>query len=70
MAWTQTQLDALNEAIASGVTTVSHNGKTVTYRSLKEMMELRDRMQWELANGSASRPQVHYAQLRSGRPRQ
>lgn len=70
MAWTQTQLDALNDAIAAGVTTVSHNGKTVTYRSLTEMLRLRDRMQSEIANGLAGRPQVHYARLGSGRTRQ
>lgn len=70
MAWTQTQLDALEEAIASGARTVSHNGKTVTYGSLTEMLRLRDRMQSELANGSAGRPQVHYARLSSGRNRQ
>lgn len=70
MAWTQTELDALNAAIASGVTTVSHNGKTVTYRSLAEMMALRNRMQAEIANGTGPKPQVHYAQIRTGRSRQ
>ena len=69
MAWTQTQLDALNDAIAAGVTSVSHNGKTVTYRSLAEMMQLRDRMQWEIANGSAGRPQAHYVQFARSRQR-
>ncbi len=69
MAWTQTQLDALNDAIAAGVTSVSHNGKTVTYRSLAEIMQLRDRMQWEIANGSAGRPQAHYVEFRRTRPR-
>lgn len=69
MAWTQTQLDALNDAIAAGVTSVSHNGKTVSYRSLAEMMQLRDRMQWEIANGSAGRPQAHYVQFARSRQR-
>ena len=70
MAWTQTELDALNASIATGALTGSHNGKTVTYRSLADMLRLRDRMQEELANGTGNRPSVHFAQLRSGRPRQ
>ena len=37
MAYTQTQLDALDVAIAEGVLTVSYDGRTVTYRSLNEM---------------------------------
>lgn len=41
MAVTQAQLDALDDAIASGALSVSHNGKTVTYRSLEEMREVR-----------------------------
>ena len=69
MAWTQTQLDALNDAIAAGVTTVSHNGKTVTYRSLAEMMDLRNRMQQEIANGQGAKPQSHYVQFAGTRTR-
>ena len=34
---TQTDVDNLTEAIASGVLTVSQNGKSITYRSLDEM---------------------------------
>ena len=37
MALTSTDVDNLKEAIASGVLTVSQNGKTLTYRSLDEM---------------------------------
>jgi uncharacterized protein YaiI (UPF0178 family) len=69
MAWTTTDLTALEAAIASGARTVSHNGKTVTYNSLNEMLKLRDRMQWEIANGSAGRPQAHYVEFRRTRPR-
>jgi len=35
------ELVAINEAIVSGVTTVSYNGKSVTYRSLDELLRLR-----------------------------
>ena len=41
MSYTQTQLDALDVAIAEGVLSVSYDGRTVTYRSLAEMKEIR-----------------------------
>lgn len=40
MAYTQAQLTALEEAIASGATSVSYEGKTVTYRSLDDMSRI------------------------------
>jgi hypothetical protein len=42
MAWTQQDLDALSEAIASGATTVAYEGKTVTYRSLDDLLRLQN----------------------------
>ncbi len=43
MAWTQSEIDALKAAIASGTKSVSVNGRTVTYHSLAEMRQaLRD----------------------------
>lgn len=42
MAYTQEQLDDLEAAIAEGVTSVSSNGRQVTYRNLDDMMKLRD----------------------------
>lgn len=41
-AFTQAQLDALEAAIADGALKVSYNGKEVEYRSLKEMLKIRD----------------------------
>ena len=35
--YTQAQADNLQAAIAAGVTTVSYQGKSVTYRTLDEM---------------------------------
>ena len=40
MIWTPGQIAALQSAIASGATTVSYDGKSVTYRSLTEMRTL------------------------------
>ena len=48
MAWTQNDLDKLKAAIALGVLTVTMNGKTVTYRSLRDMNAIRRDMENEL----------------------
>lgn len=42
MAFSQAQLDAIEGGIAAGVTSVSYEGKTATYRSLDDMMRIRD----------------------------
>lgn len=55
MAFTQTDLDAVNTAIASGELTVSHNGRTVTYRSMDDLMKARSTIQAELAAATAGR---------------
>lgn len=45
MAYTQAQIDKLDAAIASGVTTVRNaNGETIIYRSLAEMKQARAMM--------------------------
>jgi len=41
MAWTQTQLDAVEAAIASGELTVRFGDRTVTYRSMDELLQAR-----------------------------
>lgn len=48
MSFTLEQYQALKEAIASGVTTVTYGDKTVSYRSLSEMKELVKMMESEL----------------------
>jgi len=42
MAYTQSQLDALELALASGTLTVEFDGKRVTYRSLDEIQRAID----------------------------
>lgn len=42
MAYTQTQLDALEAAIAEGALKVEYGDKKVEYRSLNEMIRIRD----------------------------
>jgi hypothetical protein len=41
MAFSQVQLDAIEAGIASGSTSVSYEGKSVTYRSIDEMLRIR-----------------------------
>lgn len=48
MTWTADQLAALEESIALGATTVQYTDRTVTYRSLSDMMKLRDLMRRDL----------------------
>jgi len=42
MAFTLSQLYAIEDGIASGSTTVSYDGKSVSYRSLDEMLRIRN----------------------------
>ena len=42
MAFSQGQLDAIEAAIAAGVTSVSYEGKSSSFRSLDEMLRVRD----------------------------
>jgi hypothetical protein len=57
MAYTTQQLDVLESAIAQGVTKVKYSDKEVEYRSLDDMIRLRNIMRQELgmSGGIASR---------------
>lgn len=44
MAWTQADIDALEAALKTGVLTVHYADRSVTYRSLAEMLQLRATM--------------------------
>ncbi len=41
-SYTQEDLDAIEDAIAKGARRVKYTDKEIEYRSLKEMMEIRD----------------------------
>jgi hypothetical protein len=41
MAWTQAQLDAIEAAIASGELTVHFGDRSVTYRSMDDLLKAR-----------------------------
>ena len=50
MAYTQAELDALKEAIATGALTVRHGDKSITYKSTAEMLAAVERIKRELAS--------------------
>lgn len=51
MAISQSDLDALDQAIASGVTSVTFDGRTVNYQSTAALMEARQHT-LQVLNGS------------------
>lgn len=53
MAWTQSDLDALDAAIKKGVRTVQYQSGSVTYHSLDELLRLRDVMTREVRGDAA-----------------
>lgn len=60
MAWTQDQLTAIENAIAKGVLTVKYRDKVLTYRSLKEMLLIRNEMRKDLGLVCASGKKLIY----------
>lgn len=55
MAFTKDDLDAINEAIASGELTVVVDGKTLTYRSVAELLAAKRHICAELAGQAGKR---------------
>lgn len=54
MAWTQTDLDALETAIKAGVRNVQFRDRSVTYHSLDEMLRLRDAMKQTISTAAGT----------------
>lgn len=55
MAFSQSDLDALEKAIATGVLTVRYADRSVTYQTLSDLMRARDLVKAEL-NVAAGTP--------------
>ena len=55
MAFTQANLDAIEQAIASGELSVMHNGRRVEYRSMDDLLKARDAIKNALAGQAAQR---------------
>lgn len=54
MAWTQTDVDALKAAIASGQLIVRSADRMINYRTLDEMRETLDLMEAEVSGNTAT----------------
>lgn len=57
--YSQAQLDALDEAIASGALTVKYADKEVTYRSLNDMLRIRELMAKSLGQKTSGAGRVY-----------
>jgi hypothetical protein len=64
MAFTQTQLEAIEKAIAEGVLKVKYENKEVEYRSLDDLLKLRDLIKAEL--GLSARGGRRYVSTNKG----
>lgn len=60
MAWTQNDVDVLDNAIKKGIRTVSYPTGSVTYHSLAEMLQLREAMKAEVSGGTVRRTVGRY----------
>jgi hypothetical protein len=63
MAYTQTDLDNLKRAYASGVTTVEFNGRRTTFRSLDELERVMTAVETEVAPTTTTRGKTKLARL-------
>ena len=63
MAFTTTDLDRIERAIATGELTVTVDGETVTYRSVSDLTKARDMIRGALESSGqiVARPRVSYA---------
>lgn len=61
MAYTQTDLNRIEQAIATGTLRITHNGKTTEFRSLAEMMRVRDLIKKDISAGQRPAGARYYA---------
>lgn len=64
--WTADHLARLEAAIAKGVMSVQYEDRRVTYRSQREMLELRDLMKRELGQRPSRSSRRAYARTDRG----
>lgn len=67
MAYTQSHLDALQEALVSGTLTVTFDGRSITYRSVQELQRAISVVQNSLNQQSGKR--VRQYRMASGSER-
>lgn len=59
--WTESDFTALEAAIKQGIRTVSYDGRSVTYHSLAEMLQLRATMRAALDTASSADVRYRFA---------
>lgn len=65
---TQQDIDALNAAIRRGEHSVSFNGRTVTYRSISELIKARDdAVAQQTQEGMRPRRRAYFFQFKTAR---
>jgi hypothetical protein len=60
MAYTQTDLDAIDSAIALGITEVTVAGRTMRYRTIQELRDARAHIATQLAISAGTHRAVFY----------
>lgn len=60
MAYTQTDLDAINAALINGTLEVEVNGRRVRYRSTSELMRVKTMISKEIAADGGAQPNRMY----------
>ena len=66
MAFSQADLDALNRAVSRGESSVMFQGRQVQYRSIKDLLDARDRVRFEIARDAGKARSPRYVRLRGG----
>ena len=61
MAYTQADLDRIEAAIATGTMRITHNGKTTEFRSLDDMIRVRDMIRKSVKGPNAGGQHRAYA---------
>jgi len=59
MSFTQDQLNAIEEAIASGTLEVQYADKKVTYRSLTDLLRTRELIKNSISKGNGNEARVY-----------
>lgn len=60
MAYSQTDLDTIDAAIAAGELEITVDGKTVRYRSIAELLRAREHIEAQINTASGHRRSVFY----------
>lgn len=66
MAWIQSDIEALEKAIATGATRVKYADKEVEYRSLQEMLQTLDIIKKELGVTTSTNNNRKYGSFSKG----